>query len=69
MNIWVEWFRQNEIKSETWAQMKEQVKWEPPLSTEIQRRFFDTHKQAAEFAKRKNDEGYHAIVKRDGLGN
>ena len=68
MNIWVEWFRQNEIKTETWAQMKEQVKWKPPLPTEIQRRFFDKHEQAAEFAKRKNNEGYHASVKRDGIG-
>ena len=59
MNIWVEWFRQNEIKSNSWAQMKEQA---------IQRRFFDKQEDAADFAKRKNNEGYHATVKRDGAG-
>jgi len=68
MNIWVEWFRQNEIKTETWAQMKEQVKWKPPKPTEIQRRFFDKHEDAVEYAKRMNDRGFHASIKRDGAG-
>ena len=65
MNIWVEWFRQNEIKKNSWAQMDKQVKWVPPKSSEINRRFFDKHEDAAAFAKRKNDEGYHASVKND----
>ena len=68
MNIWVEWFRQNEIKSDTWAQMKEQTKWKPPKPTEIQRRFFDKHEDAVEYAKRMNDRGFHASIKRDGAG-
>ena len=37
--------------------------------SEINRRFFDKHIDAAEFAKRKNDEGYHATVKTDGAGH
>jgi hypothetical protein len=57
MNIWVEWFRQNEIKSE-WI----------PSPTEINRRFFDKPQDAAVFAKRMGDKGYHATVKRDGAG-
>ena len=69
MNIWVEWFRQNEIKSNSWAQMKEPAKWKPPLPTEIQRRFFDKHEDAANFAKRMNDRGFHASIKRDGRGH
>ena len=46
--------------------MRESAKWNPPKSTEIHRRYFDKHIDAAEFAKRKNDEGYHASVKSDG---
>lgn len=69
MNIWVEWFKQEDSRKNTWAQIRELVKWKPPPSTEIQRRFFDKHEDAAEFAKRKNDEGYHATVKRDGVGH
>ena len=66
MSIWVEWFRHEDTKNNTWAQMRESAKWKPPLPTEIQRRFFDKHEDAAAFAKRKNDEGYHATIKRDG---
>ena len=69
MSIWVEWFRQEDSKKNTWAQMRESTKWNPPKSTEIYRRFFDKHIDAAEFAKRKNDEGYHATVKTDGAGH
>ena len=65
MNIWVEWFSQNEPENNSWAQMKEQAKWNPPKSSEINRRFFDKHENAAEFANKKNDEGYHASVKED----
>jgi len=68
MNIWVERFRYEDGKNNTWAQMKEQAKWIPPKSTEIQRRFFDKHEDAALFAKRMNDDGYHATLKKDGLG-
>ena len=66
MSIWVEWFRQKESKINTWAQIRESVKWNPPKPSEIYRRFFDKHIDAVEFAKRKNEEGYHATIKRDG---
>ena len=66
MNIWVEWFKQKESQKNTWAQSRESVKWSPPKSSEIHRRFFDKHIDAVEFAKRKNEEGYHATIKRDG---
>jgi len=69
MSIWVEWFRHEDIKNNTWAQIRESAKWNPPKSSEIYRRFFDKHIDAAEFAKRKNDEGYHATVKTDGEGH
>ena len=64
VNIWVEWFRFEDTNN-TWAQIRELPKWNPPPSTEIQRRFFDKHEDPAEFAKRKNDEGYHATIKTD----
>ena len=69
MSIWVEWFRHEDSKKNTWAQIRESVKWNPPKPSEIYRRFFDKHIDAAEFAKRKNDEGYHATVKTDGAGH
>ena len=69
MSIWVEWFKQEDSRKNTWAQMRESAKWEPPDPSEIRRRFFDKHIDAAEFAKRKNDEGYHASVKSDRAGH
>ena len=69
MSIWVEWFKRKESNINTWAQMRESVKWNPPKPSEINRRFFDKHVDAAAFAKRKNEEGYHATVKTDGAGH
>ena len=69
MSIWVEWFKQEDSRKNTWAQMRESAKWNPPKSSEINRRFFDKHIDASKFAKRKNDEGYHATVKTDGEGH
>ena len=69
MSIWVEWFRHEDSKKNTWAQIRESAKWNPPKSSEINRRFFDKHIDAAEFAKRKNNEGYHATIKKDGAGH
>ena len=69
MNIWVEWFKQEDSRKNTWDQIRELTKWNPPNPSEINRRFFDKHIDAAEFAKRKNDEGYHATVKTDGAGH
>ena len=66
MSIWVEWFKQEDSRKNTWAQIRELEKWKPPKPSEINRRFFDKHKDAVEYAKRKNDEGYHATVKTDG---
>ena len=30
MNIWIEYFRYEDNRNNTWAQMKEPAKWNPP---------------------------------------
>ena len=45
--------------------MKENAKWVDPDPSIIQRRFFDYHKDAREFAKRLGDEGYMVSIKQD----
>ena len=65
MSIWVEWFRQEDSKKNTWAQMRESTKWNPPKPSEINRRFFDNHDMANKYAQQKNTDGYHAVVKED----
>ena len=68
MNIWVEFWQNPSTQSGSHAQMSENMSIYKPDPKEIQRRFFDKHEDAADFAKRKNNEGFHATVKRDGTG-
>ena len=65
MNIWVEWWRRTNTKSGSHAQMSKNITIHKPDPKDIQRRFFDKHEDAIDFTKRKNIEGYHAVVKQD----
>ena len=38
MNIWVEYFRSENSKKNTWAQIRENTKWNPPNPDKISRR-------------------------------
>ena len=66
MNIWVEWFKYEDTRNNSWAQMKEQAKWKPPLASEVQKRFCQNREQAHTLAKSLNEQGYHATIKTDG---
>ena len=66
MNIWVEYYKFTDDRKNNHAQMKENAKWVDPDPSIIQRRFFDYHKDAREFAKRLGDEGYMVAIKQDG---
>ena len=65
MNIWVEYYKFTDDRKNNHAQMKENAKWVDPDPGIIQRRFFDYHKDAREFAKRLGDEGYMVSIKQD----
>ena len=65
MSIWVEYFKREDNRKNTHAQMKEQAKWVEPDPEDISRRFFSHQKDAAVFAQRMNDKGYHAKIKTD----
>ena len=64
----VDTVRREETSEEIAQQRKilEQAKWIEPKPEEISRRFFDNHQDAAAFAQRMGDKGYHAKIKRDG---
>ena len=71
MNIWVEYWKSEDMRNHvkgSHAQMKEQTKWSPPDPSKINRRFFNTQDEATKFAKRMGDDGFHALVKKDGIG-
>ena len=66
MNIWIEYFRYDDNRGNTWAQMKEQAKWIPPDPDKISKRFCQSREDAQRLAKSLNDQGYHATIKTDG---
>ena len=65
MNIWVEWRRKTNTNGGSHAQMSKNITIHKPDPKDIQRRFFDKHEDAVDFTKRKNTEGYHAVIKQD----
>ena len=66
MNIWVEYFRYEDNRKNTWAQIRENPKWNPPDPKNISRRFCQNREDAHTLAKRLNEQGYHATIKTDG---
>ena len=68
MNIWVEYFRYEDTRNNTWAQMKENAKWVEPDPKKVMKRFFQDIQTAQKFCARMNEQGYHTKIKRDGAG-
>ena len=66
MNIWVEYFRYEDCKKNTWAQIRENAKWNPPDPDKVTKRFCQTREDAQIFAKSIQEQGYHATIKTDG---
>ena len=66
MNIWVEYFRYEDSRKNTWAQIRENPKWNPPDPKTISRRFCQSREDAQRLAKSLNDQGYHTTIKTDG---
>ncbi len=66
MNVWVEYFRYEDNRKNTWAQMRENAKWNPPSADKIKKRFCQSHEDAARFAKSMEEQGYHTSIKTDG---
>ena len=66
MNIWVEYFRYEESRKNTWAQIRENPKWNPPESDKIFKRFCQDRAEAIIFATSMQEQGYHATIKTDG---
>ena len=66
MNIWIEYWKKEDNRKNTHAQMRENLKWEEPK--EKQKRYFDKRKDAINFANSLGEQGYHATIKQDNGG-
>mgnify|MGYP001314522770 CR=1 FL=1 len=67
MSIWVEYFKYEIKTTNNHAQMKENLKWNPPDSDKIMKRFCQDREQASQFAKSMQEQGYHVTIKQDGM--
>ena len=65
MNIWVEYFRYEDSRMNTWAQIRENAKWNPPDSNNIHKRFCQNREDAIRFARSMEEQGYHTTIKTD----
>ena len=65
MNTWVEFWKQEDKRNNTHAQIKEQAHWKEPDPSEIIKRFFDRPEDAKKFAHRMGEQGFHVRIKRD----
>ena len=68
MNIWIEYWKKEDNRKNTHAQMRENVKWVDPDSKEIIKRFCQSREDANKYANSLQEQGYHATIKQDNGG-
>ena len=68
MNIWIEYWKKEDNRKNTHAQMRENVKWVEPDSKKIIKRFCQSREDANRYAKSLQEQDYHTIIKQDNGG-
>jgi len=67
MNIWIEYFKYEDSRKNTWAQIRESAKWVEPDPKDVHKRFCQNREQAQRIAKSLTEQGYHVTIKTDGV--
>ena len=68
MNIWIEFWKKEENRKNTHAQMRENVKWAKPDPKKIIKRFCQSREDANIYAKSLQEQDYHTIIRQDNGG-
>jgi hypothetical protein len=68
MNIWIEYWKKEDNRKNTHAQMRENVKWVEPDPKKIIKRFCQSREDANRYAKSLQEQDYHTIIKQDNGG-
>ena len=68
MNIWIEYWKKEEDRKNTHAQMRENAKWVEPDPKKIIKRFCQSREDANRYAKSLQEQDYHTITKQDNGG-
>ena len=66
MNIWIEYWKKEDNRKNTHAQIREQARWVPPDPKTVRKRFCQSREDAVIYARSMEEQGYHAIIKQDG---
>jgi len=68
MNIWIEYWKKEDNRKNTHAQMRENAKWVEPDPKKIIKRFCQSREDANRYAKSLQEQDYHTIIKQDNGG-
>ena len=68
MNIWIEYWKKEEDRKNTHAQMRENIKWVDPDPKKIIKRFCQSREDANRYAKSLQEQDFHTIIKQDSGG-
>jgi len=68
MNIWIEYWKKEDNRKNTHAQMRENAKWVDPDPKEIIKRFCQSREDANKYANSLQEQGYHVTIKQDNGG-
>ena len=68
MNIWIEYWKKEDNRKNTHAQMRENAKWVDPNPKEIIKRFCQSREDANKYANSLQEQGYHVTIKQDNGG-
>ena len=68
MNIWIEYWKKEDNRKNTHAQMRENAKWIDPDPKEIIKRFCQSREDANKYANSLQEQGYHVTIKQDNGG-
>ena len=68
MNIWIEYWKKEDNRKNTHAQMRENAKWVDPDPEKIIKRFCQSREDANIYAKSLQEQGYHVTIKQDNGG-
>ena len=68
MNIWIEYWKKEDNRKNTHAQMRENAKWIEPDPKKIIKRFCQSREDANRYAKSLQEQDYHTIIKQDNGG-
>ena len=68
MNIWIEYWKKEDNRKNTHAQMGENAKWAEPDPKKIIKRFCQSREDANRYAESLQEQGYHVRIKEDRSG-